>query len=188
MQSILELDGLRFAVETMPDTDHGAPWDEEDGHGPVRDPGARLRCVYSGRTVKRPGERPMDNGRGDVWLYDWQAAIRKARDEAWGLAPEDRAKLAAKLGREPTAGEVRAESVRRDFEYLRAWLRDDWSYVGVVVTLLDVDGEPTNMRGSLWGIDNSDDEYLDDVALELAAEVSHDVGDARTLAGPQVRQ
>lgn len=83
-------------------------------------------------------------------------------------------------GRDPnkplTAGEVRAEAVRRDFEYLRRWANDQWHFVGVVVTLLgddeDLDGlVATDFHNALWGIADCDPAYAREVADDLIDEV-----------------
>lgn len=73
-------------------------------------------------------------------------------------------------GRDPakplTAGEIRAEAVRRDFEYLRGWANDEWTWQGVQVRL--VDGDDNELAEySLWGIDGNDDEYLFNTVEEL---------------------
>ena len=161
-----EHNGRSYTAEIHADEDHGAPWDEEDGHGPVR--------LATSRDDKRPGERPlfqrMRDG-GGVYLYDWQEAMATAKRDGWGLCPVDVAKLAAELGRQPTRGEITAEAVRRDFEHLRAWCNDDWSYVGVVVRQVDACG-CCGVSESLWGIESDAGDYLQEVARELAEEVT----------------
>jgi hypothetical protein len=57
-------------------------------------------------------------------------------------------------------------AVLADFNRLQAWLAGDWCYVGVIVTPDDGEGEPA----SLWGIESDCDDYLQDVAHELADE------------------
>lgn len=57
----------------------------------------------------------------------------------------------------------------------RAWLKDEWYYVGVVVTLLDIEGNETDAAQSLWAIESDSGAYLQEVAGELADECAHDV-------------
>lgn len=147
----IELKGLTFRVEVKPDDGSmGAPWDEHDGHGAVR----MVRGFVLGEGPKNPGERVLHSDRGTAWLYDWQGAMALAKKDGWGLSPEEKAKFAARLGRAPTVGEVRTEAVQRDFDYCRRWLNGDWHWCGVVVTLLDVEGNATRETESLWGIES----------------------------------
>ena len=62
--------GRNFRISIHHDSDMGAPWDEHDGHGPVRSVSARYGLRHRG--IKRPGERVLHNDRNGTWLYDWQ--------------------------------------------------------------------------------------------------------------------
>jgi hypothetical protein len=166
----IEAHGLTFRVELFHDEDHGAPWDEEDGHGPVSD--WQRVDGWGSWSSKRAGQRVLCADRGSFRFYDEAEAIRIARRDGWGLNDEDRAKLAAKLKREPTAREVTAEAVRLDFERMRAWCNGGWHYVGVVVTLLDIEGDPTHESDALWGIESDSDSYIEETAHELAANIA----------------
>lgn len=166
--------GLTFCATIEHDDGMGHPWDEHDGHGPVREIRA---CSYSGRPVKRPGERILMFDRSYGWAYDWQAAMQQARAEGWGLADEAMADLEKKLGHAPTPGEVIHAAVERDFDHLRRYATDQWHWVGVVVTLLDMDDEPTDQRASLWGMESDCDDYLESVRIELADQIADEVGD-----------
>jgi len=86
---------LSFRVEWFYDSDSGAPWDNEDGHGPVS---------------------------------DW------------------------------------------DSDRLRQFCTDQWHYCGIVVTLLDADGEPDSVDASLWGIESDCTDYHEEVINELIQE------------------
>ena len=144
--------GKRYRVEVEHDPDT-SPFDF-DGHGPVRE-GTRDR--------KRPGERVIGavDRWGDCHLYDWQAAMRKAKREGW---------------RTNNGGTV-VDAVQADFDYLDGWLRDQWHYVCVVVTPLGVEceccghseeGEPA----TLCGIESDSDHYITaDVIPDLIAEI-----------------
>jgi hypothetical protein len=177
MSDTIEHAGLTFRVTVEHDSDHGAPWEECEGHGPV----SEFRRHYRGDTDKRPGEVVLhSDGRSSIF-YDWQEATRIAKRDGWGLGDAEMEKLAAKLKRAPTRGEIVAEAVRRDFDYLRRWCSNDWYYVGVIVTLLDADGDETHESESLWGIESESTDYLAEVAKELADEIVHRIGDASTL-------
>ena len=166
--------GLQFHVELPADNDHGAPWVEEDGHGPVRE-GSR---GYHG-PVKRPGEWVLSGGGRNerTYLYDMRAAVALARADGWGsrTAPEG-----------ATAGQIAAAAAREDFENLRRFCAGQWEYIGVVVTEIRPDGTEGE-NASLWGIEDEGD-YWREVARELAEEIARPrlaawrvaLGEART--------
>ena len=59
-----------------------------------------------------------------------------------------------------------------DYNYLRQYIAQDWHYCGIVVTLLDADGEP-DVNASLWGIEDGlpeMSEYHEEVIGELIDE------------------
>ena len=179
MKSIIWQKGLAFAVELQPDDSGDMPWECSEGHGPVR----HVRNYRHGEVQKAPGERILScTNNGGTWLYDWAAAMKQATAEGWGISPESRMTLAKVLCREPTGGEVFAAAVGQDFEFLRGFIAGDWSYVGVVVTLLDVDSEPTDETESLWGIESNSDAYIDETASELAGEIAHRIGRKKYIA------
>jgi hypothetical protein len=67
--------------------------------------------------------------------------------------------------------------VRKDYEFLRGWCNDQWSYVGVTVTLMveDEDGElvesdDPELEDSLWGVETFDDYHME-VAYENAGNI-----------------
>jgi len=71
----VEHDGFTFTLSLEHDSDHGAPWDKECGHGPVTDWIAR---------EKLPGELVLnDDGRSKRY-YDFAEACRIARRDGWG--------------------------------------------------------------------------------------------------------
>src|SRR5262245_46751340 len=106
--------GRRYRLEIEPDHDAGAPWETSDGHGPVTEWTSR---------EKRPGERVIATDRTHKRFYDYAEAVRIARRDQWGTAD----------GRQPgeTAGAYAARAVEADYQFLRGWCRDEWSYVGV---------------------------------------------------------
>lgn len=149
----------------------GYPWDEHDGHG----------VIYSRRRgcnqypEKAPHEIVLYCERFDAWFYDVRASIEIARRDGWGLSPDSLQDLARRIGRTPTVREIIAESVRQDAEYCRGWLTGRYSWVGVVVRLIDPDGETVD-RDSLWGIewDNfGGNDYPEECAHEIAESLIH---------------
>lgn len=143
-------DGLTFRLQIIPDHDHGAPWDEEDGHGPVSDWTTR---------DKRPGEMVLcEDGRGRAKrFYDFAAAMRQAKAEGWNHAPYT-----------GTRGERAVRAVFADFKRLQDWCEDRWQWCGVVVTCEDLPEEP---KASLWGIESDAGDYFEEVARDLADEL-----------------
>lgn len=91
------------------------PWDLCDGHGPVSD----WRPIDS----KRPGERVLCTDRRSARFYDVAEATRIARREGWGTRGDDGMKPGARA----------AAAVEADFQYLRGWCNDEWSYLCVAV-------------------------------------------------------
>jgi len=164
----IELKGLIFRVEIKHDDSLGCPWDEHDGHGPVRN--------ISADDPKAPGERVMYKARHRQWLYDHAEAMRIAKRDVWGMSDEDRAAFKKNTGREPTPGEIALAAVQRDFDHLRGFASGEWGWCGVVVTLLDVDGNATDETESLWGIESNSYDYHKEVARELAGDIARRVG------------
>lgn len=161
--------GRKFRVEFAPDYDNVAPWEDDDGRGLVRESrGVHRYCEGD----KRPGERALnDPVRNQFqYYYDWAGTMKKATSDGWGLANESLAALSKRLGRIPTKREIVAESVRLDYEYIRAWLNDDWQYFCVTVTALDADGNDTDYFSSLGRVESYMDYHID-MAYELADEV-----------------
>lgn len=148
---------LVFSVEFEQDPDSGAPWDN-DGHGPVT--GWETRD-------KLPGELVLNSDRGSKRFYDFAEACRIARRDGWDAAPFND-------GSE-TKRQQAAKAARADFEYLRQWCDNQWEYVGVIVTLLDDDGEKTDVSDSLWGVETYGDNHHAE-ARTIADELAHGMG------------
>lgn len=161
--STLNYRGLTFTVAKHYDETMQAPWEEHDSHGIVTD------WINSGDAPE--DARELNRDRTRVRYYDLAASLERARADQWGLTDTDRAALALTLGRELTAEDVTAEAVRKDYEHLRAWCRDEWHYMGVVVTL-----RGTHISRSLWGIESTEHDYHEEVARELADEIIASAG------------
>lgn len=150
--------GHNFVARFYRDEDHGEPWEENDGHGPVSE--------WTNRD-KRPGEVVLvtdDRGRGFKRFYDWQEAMKIAKRDRWNAPPYD----------EGTRGQKAARAVQRDFDYLRGWCNDLWHYCGISVTLADENGEFDEAREyefALWGIERGWADYHKEAMKELADEI-----------------
>lgn len=138
---VLTIRGHKVKVRIEHDANGGLPWKNCDGMGHVR--------REPNRRNKHAGEQPF----GSCWMFDFHKTTEEAKRDGWGIGKDDEAALAQKLGRLPTQAEVVAESVRRQFEYLKAWAADEWQYHGYVVTLLDSKGKKTEHVDSCWGFE-----------------------------------
>ena len=164
----IEIDGRSFTV-AFPYDDFGrVPGEDDDGVGIVSEWTTR---------DKAPGERELCADRRSKRFYDFAATMRKARKDGWGLTDDDKAKLAAKLGREPKKGDIIAEAVERDFDRMRRFCNDQWSYVGVVVT-----DDETGERDSVWGVESDCDEYLSEIAHDMARSLNSQHAETLALA------
>ena len=152
-ETITHEDGTQYRVEIVKDTDEYPPWENEDGHGPVR--------YLHNRAEKTPGERPLPYN----YFYDLRAAIKIALANGWDTAPYH----AAFPGE--TKRQQAARAVEADYQRLRGYLNDDWRYVGVIVTELHPDGSAGD-DASLWGIESDAEDYIEtDVIPELIEEL-----------------
>lgn len=149
---------FNFRVEYIDDTDNGAPWENSDGQG-----------VVSGWTTrpKRAGELELNRQGASRRYFDFSATCKKAREEQWDAPPYN------------TGGETKrqqaAKAARANYEYIRAWCKDEWRYVGVVVTLLDDNGDATGVTDTLWGVETYGD-YHEIEAARLVDELAHGYG------------
>lgn len=157
-----EYKGFTITARLVHDSDHGAPWEEHEGHGPVSD--------WTHRT-KSPGERILCEDRDARRYYDIAEATRIARRDGWDAPP---------IG-EGTAGQRAARAVEADFQYLRAWCNDEWYWVGVVLSVAKNGTLLEKHAASCWGIESNSTGYLYEVALELLDEAL-EVGRAKIKA------
>lgn len=156
-----EYRGCSYYVRVEPDHDLGPPWAEHDGHGPVSD--------WKRKEEKRPGQVVLHRDRDSYRFYDWEAAVKLAKRDCWGLDDEAKAELALRL-RKPvewlTRGETIVAAVQRDFDYLQAWCKDEWQWQWFAVTVYDEEGELLG-KSSLGGFAG---ETAEEDALEAASE------------------
>jgi hypothetical protein len=157
----LEIDGFTVTATVHHDDCSEAPWDREDGHGPVSD---------WTTSDKRPGERVLSSDGPHKRFYDIAEATRIAKRDGWG---------APGVSEGMTAGQKAAAAVEADFRALKAWCNDDWAYCGIVLT---VEREGVTLTDdfahALWGVEynypGSDNAYLSEVAGELLSEALDD--------------
>lgn len=156
-----------FSVRVERDDDMGAPWDEHDGHGPVTD----WECRDRYRGGKRPGELILaSDGRGYFRFYDYAEACKIALRDGWDDKPYND-------GSE-TPRQQAAKAARADFEHLRAWCNDEWHWCGIIVTLLDPQGQPTSVHDSVWGMASDDQQAIDDQVSQCVSEILAGYGSA----------
>lgn len=139
-----EHNGHTITLEWHYDPDCEAPWEHEDGHGPVSDWTTR---------DKRPGELVLHSDRHSYRYYDYAEAIKIAKRDGWDAPPY-------KTG---TKGERAHRAVMRDFEYLKDWCEDRWHWCGYVCKI-----EGTQYHESLWGIDSDSQDEFETTAFEDA--------------------
>jgi hypothetical protein len=204
MDQTATVHGFTLTARIEPDHYHGTPWEECDGHGPVSEwttrdkaPGELVLCEDRGsrrfydyaeacRIARRDGWgfmphkveiAPDDPNRppytacggrvtaGPFTAYDPENFNRAIAD----VYAQHRATM--------TARQYAAAAATADFERLRGWCNDEWSYVGVIVTASRNGIELGS--ASLWRIESDDGEYLLETANELADEA---ISDALTQA------
>lgn len=157
-----EHNGRNFRVEFPFDEFNEAPWDREDGHGAVTDWTTR---------AKAPGEMELCRDGRLRRFYDFAGAVATAKHDGWDAAPYSTTE---------TKGQRAHKAAMADFERLRRWCTAEWTYIGVVVHLLDDAGDDMGESESLWGIESDSGAYLDATARELAEEIIYRL--AKTLA------
>lgn len=106
---------------------------------------------------KTPGQRILCSDGILRRYYDFQSAVRKAKQES-----EDTSKALA--------------AVEYEFERFRDWCDNRWCYVGVYVFPLTNRGdELRSYPASLWGVESDDLEYIKQVSVELAEECNREL-------------
>jgi len=156
----IEHNGQTVLIEYFHDSDTGAPWENCDGHGNV----TRVMSYY-GNIEKKPGQVVLHKGDRNCYsyLYDFADAMKTAKRDGWNAEPYN------PEGDTPAKRALRA--VNADMEYLRRWCADQWSYVGIVCTLLDSEGEKTDVSDSCWGFETFKD-YHETEGRRMAQELA----------------
>lgn len=159
---------ITVRIEYFYDHDMCRPWENADGHGVVRQSNQIHREYFSDKT---PGERPLTwaSTRDYQYYYDWAESTRIAKRDGWGVSD-------APTGL--TKNQVTQLAVQTDFDFLRGWINDDWHYVGAVCTVLDSDGEETDISDSCWGFETLN-EYHETAGREMAESLAESTHKAR---------
>ena len=156
----IELNGYSFGIRYEHDDSSSEPWKECDGHGIVSE---------WTRRDKAAGERILCSDRSSYRYYDVAAALKLARNDQWGCKHSTGEYIDGKYvfsSGHKTKGELAACAVDSDFEYLRAWCNNQWSYVVVLVEWLD----DTDVSTALGGVETYKNYHVT-VAKELAEEL-----------------
>lgn len=85
MTDTFEYKGSTFTVQHEHDDSHGAPWDENDGHGVVSE------WQHSYETPR--GSWVLASDRRSQRFYNWYETMAIAKRDGWGLGPDDVANL-----------------------------------------------------------------------------------------------
>lgn len=110
---------------------------------------------------------------GQRRFYDAQEATKIAKRDGWGLPEEElEGWIRGRDGVRPTKAMIARRAVEKDFDHLKAFCDDEWTYVGVIVTLLDgEDDTPTKVSAMRWGLETCVPNIFDDTAQELVDEL-----------------
>ena len=130
-------DGRSIKLEYPYDTDHEEPWNDGDCRGIVSE---------WTRREKRPGERILITDGYSRRYFNIEATMKEART-TWGFTDREQA----------------AKAVEWEFQHLRRWCQNLWSYIGVCVTLLDAEGKEISSE-SVWGFESEGDDYAEEAA------------------------
>src|SRR3954451_1982317 len=107
-----EVDGFTCTATIHDDSWMGNPWTEHDGHGPVSD--------WRPKESQGPGERVLFQSSGLCVFYNFAEAVKIAKRDGWGSKGDD--------GLTPGGKATRAAEA--DFDRLKAWVNDEWSWCG----------------------------------------------------------
>ena len=150
------VDGFTLTARIQHD-EHAGPLDCVEA-APRRNP-------HTGELTAPEGTFPIETRRGPLWF----------RPESWRTYEAQRRHLLATHGR-AEADRIARANVRADVERVRAYFRDDWYYVGVVLTVTR--GGIELSSASLWGIESdSGAAYFNEVCAELEHDALPDARD-----------
>lgn len=136
--------GDEFTANLYYDDYTDPPWEAYDGHGEVD-------WIRDYDAIPR-GWRVIYDSHHGRYIYNVSAAILKAAKEGWSTGEGSRSKR-------------RYAAVKEDIAYLVGYLRKDWCYCGVSVVRK---GEEDDFLHALWGIESDCEDYIRDVAEDLA--------------------
>ena len=142
----LDIDGFTVMYMFEYDTDSGPPWADEDVD--------LMRHGYL-RADKKNNERPILTNQGEYWFFDWAAACKLARRDKWNTPPYN-------------APNQVERAVQNLFDYYKAYLNEEWHYVGITVWL----AEHPQYEHAVWGFETYQDYHKEEVP-RLAEELVH---------------
>jgi hypothetical protein len=161
-------DGKTFCARTVPDQCMGAPWDEDEGHGPVS---GWIKAGYNGHVSKRPGQRILCSDGRAARLYDYEAACATARRDGWSANVAD---YEAWEGGEISTRLRAARAVDADMARLQKWCDGTWGWMTLeVAPVCACCGEADwDASVALGGMESDCDEHIAATCAELAGEIS----------------
>lgn len=178
----VESNGRTYQVTIEQDDTGDAPWERSCGMIEV-DRVSHNYGTYCGPS-KKPSEYVFHRGNRGCYSYvvDMRRAIETALIESWGISPATQSGVEMARGRPMTKREIAVYAVNQNIEFMRGWCADEWAYVGVCVSLLNDEGEPTGeYDAALWGIESISGDYINDSVIpELIAEIERSI-DAHTF-------
>lgn len=145
-EGVVTEDGFEVEYRFEHDSDSGPPWANPEEDAPLMRYGRR-------HLAKRSCERPILSHRGEYYFFNWQLASKRARAEKWNAEPLD-------------APDPVTRSVQQLFDYYKAYINEDWHYVGIEVRLK----LHPQYRHDVWGFETYKDYHKESVK-ELASEL-----------------
>jgi hypothetical protein len=120
----LNVDGFDVGYWITDDPDSGPPWGDDDAD--LVRVAERQHGRWQGESDKKSCEVPLnkpERGRNQYY-YNWKRAMQKAKKEKWNAEPYDAPNQAER-------------AVKANFDYYKAYLNDEWYYVGIEVWLAE---------------------------------------------------
>lgn len=156
----LTVNGLVVCCYIAPDNSSEAPW-RQDGDGRNL-----VRAAHRGET-RRCFERELQHTGVTRYYFDWRLAAQRARAEKWNAEPYD-------------APHPIQRAVQQLFDYYRAYARDEWHYVGLIVKLAGHE----QYSDDLWGVETYNKHHLEmmqEMAQALADRYLDDLSNNRYI-------
>lgn len=149
-EGVVTEDGFEVEYRFQYDSDSGPPWANPEEDAPLMRYGHDYRRYNA---EKRSYEWPIEDHRGGTHFFNWKLATQRARAEQWNAPPYD-------------APDPVTRSVQHLFDYYKAYINDDWHYVGIEVRLVP----HPQYKHAVWGFETCKD-YHKEAVSELASEL-----------------
>lgn len=147
---VVTVDGFEIEYRFELDNDNGPPWANPEEDAPLMRYASRYRIFDN---TKRSYERPLADGHGGTYFFNWKLAAERARVEKWNTPPYDA----------PNRIERAVQSL---YDYYKSYINDDWHYVGIEVRLV----RHPQYRHDVWGFETYKDYHKESV-MEMASEL-----------------